>query len=111
VKYKVQITPTAESELCRAFEYIHRRVPLNAARWLKGIYKAIDSLEQFPTRCGAAREAQYLNADLRQFIFKSHRIIFAVDEKTRMVRILYVRHGSMRAVGEPDEEGRRRYDI
>jgi plasmid stabilization system protein ParE len=104
VKYKVELTPTAESELWQAFEYIHRRAPLNAARWLKGIYKAIDSLELFPTRCGTARESQYLNADLRQFIFKSHRIIFAIDDKAKTVRILYIRHGSMRAIGESHDE-------
>lgn len=104
MKYTVEITPTAEAELWQAFEYIHRRAPLNAARWLKGIHKAIDSLELFPTRCGTAREAKYLHADLRQFIFKSHRIIFAIDEKTKIVRILYVRHGSMRAIGESDDE-------
>jgi len=44
MKYAVEMTPTAEAELRSAFEYIHRQAPLNAARWLKGIYKAIDTL-------------------------------------------------------------------
>ena len=44
-------------------------------------------------------------AELRQYIFKSHRIIFSVDDKAKIVRILYVRHGSMRAIGESESEG------
>lgn len=104
MKYAVEMTPTAEAELRSAFQYIHLQAPLNAARWLKGIYKAIDTLELFPTRCGIAREAQYLNADLRQYIFKSHRIVFIIDEPAKTVRVLYVRHASMRAVGEPDRD-------
>lgn len=104
MKYRVEMTPTAEAELRTAFGFIHRRAPLNATRWLKGIYAAIDTLELFPTRCGIAREAKYLGSDLRQYIFKSHRIIFVVDEQAKIVRILYIRHASMRAVGEPHND-------
>ena len=64
----------------------------------------MDTLEIFPTHA-AWREAKYLNADLRQYIFKSHRIIFIVDQPSMDVRILYIRHASMRAVGEPDDPG------
>jgi plasmid stabilization system protein ParE len=104
MKFTVEMTPTAESELHDAFSYIHVRAPLNAVRWLKNIHKAIDSLEQFPNRCGIAPESEFLGETLRQYLFKSHRIIFFVDEPKQVVRILYIRHGKMRAVGEPDDE-------
>jgi plasmid stabilization system protein ParE len=98
--YSVKLTPTAESELRSAFQYIHARAPRNAARWLRGIWRAIDSLEKFPTRCGIAREHEHLGHTLRHYIFKSHRIIFFVDEDRKLVSILYIRHSKMRAVGE-----------
>ena len=104
MKYTVAMTPTAASELRSAFLYIHDRAPLNAIRWLKGINKAIDSLADFPTRCGIAPESKYLGETLRHCLFKSHRIIFYVDEQAKIVRILYVLHGKMRAVGEPKSD-------
>lgn len=102
MNYAVELTPTAEAELMSAFWYIHERAPLNAARWLKGVYTAIDTLETLPRRCGIAPEAEHLGEELRNLRFKSHRIIFHVDEPRRTVRILYVRHGAQRAIGEPD---------
>jgi plasmid stabilization system protein ParE len=105
VKFAVEFTPTAQAELWAAFEYIHERAPLNAARWLRGIYKAIDTLESFPSRCGIAPESKYLDAELRHLVFKSHRVIFFIDQPARTVRILYVRHGSMRGVGESAPDG------
>jgi plasmid stabilization system protein ParE len=104
MKYTVEMTPTAESELHGAFHYIYDRAPLNAVRWLKGIYKAVDSLEELPNRCAIAPESEFLGETLRHYLFKSHRIIFIVDESSHVVRILYVRHGKMRAVGESEGE-------
>ncbi len=103
MKYAVEMTPTAESELLSAFQYIHERAPLNAQRWLRGIYKAIGSLETFPARCGIAQEAQYLGESIRNHLYKSHRIIFQVDEAAKIVRILYVRHAARRAIGDTTE--------
>jgi plasmid stabilization system protein ParE len=103
-KYKVEMTPTAERQTRDAFKYIHERAPLNAGRWLVGIRDAIKTLEMFPARCGIAPESKYLGVELRQLHFKLHRIIFEIDEPAKTVRILYVRHGSMRAVGEPEDK-------
>ena len=94
------MTPTAERELRASFAYIYARSPQNALRWLAGINRAIDSLEEFPNRCGIAPESRHLDAPLRHYVFKSHRIIFFADQSKKTVRILYVRHGSMRPVGE-----------
>ena len=77
---------------------------MNAARWLQALYGQIDTLERFPERCGFAREREYLDEDLRQLVFKSHRIVFTVERKEKRVDVLYVRHASRRAVGEPAGE-------
>jgi len=98
--YSVEMTPTAERELRSSFQYIHARAPRNAVRWLKGIYDAIGSLEEFPNRCAIAPESQHLGETVRHQLFKSHRIIFFVDEPSHSVKILYIRHAKMRTVGE-----------
>ena len=105
-RYGVIVTPEAESGIVAAFRYILERSPVNAEKWLRALYKKIDSLEQMPERCPLARENEYFEDTLRHLVSKSHRIIFRIDEEKRMVQVLYVRHAKQQAVGEPaaDEE-------
>jgi plasmid stabilization system protein ParE len=42
--------------------------------------------------------------DLRHYIYRSHRIIFRIEEEVGIVRILHVRHAARRTIGQPDEE-------
>ena len=100
MNYQVIVTPEAQSNIREAFGYIYERAPLHAVRWLRALYKRIDTLECFPERCGFARERDYLEEDLRQLVFKSHRVIFRIDKGHKTVYVLYVRHAKRRSVGE-----------
>ena len=102
--YRVVVTRQAQADIRGAFQYIHKRAPLNAERWLWRLYSQLDTLEQFPERCAYARERLYLDEDLRQLIFHSHRIVFQVDKPSLAVYVLYVRHARQRAAGEPEGE-------
>ena len=104
-KYEVIVTPEAEAAIISAFQYIDERSPMNAERWLRKLYSSIASLEMFPRRCAVARESEYFDEELRQLIFKSHRIVFRIDEEKRIVWILYFRHGRQRTVGESTSSG------
>jgi hypothetical protein len=86
--YKVLVTPEAELGVISALRYIEEHSPFNAEKWLRGLYSRIDTLEQMPSRCARAREAQYFGEELRQLIFKSHRIVFRIEEKALIVRVL-----------------------
>ena len=99
-KYRVVVTPEAETGIRESFLYIYERSPVNAARWLQGMWKQIDTLERFPERCSYAREQEYLDDELRQLIFKSHRIVFRVEKPRSIVYVLYVRHAGRLAIGE-----------
>jgi plasmid stabilization system protein ParE len=95
----VVITETAEAELAEGFAYIHARSPLNAERWMRQILSEVQKLETF-AGYGRARESDFLGVELRQKIFKSHRIVFEVNEETQQVIVHYIRHGSRLAAGE-----------
>lgn len=99
--YEVLLTPAAHIQALAAAEYIARASPRNAERWYEGLQKAVLSLELLPHRCGAARETEFCDEDLGQFIYKSHRVIFRIEERQKIVRILHVRHAAQRAIGEP----------
>ena len=102
MRYVVIVTPEAEANITAAYEYIAARPPMNAAGWLRDLYQQIDGLEEFPRRFAEAREQEYVSDEIRQAIFKSHRIIFTIDDASGTVYVLYVRHGKMRTIGEPD---------
>src|SRR5437016_5205037 len=98
------VTPEAEAGIVRAFQYIFSHSPHNAGKWLRALYGKIDTLERMPAPCSLAREDEYFEETLRQLLFKSHRIIFRIEEASKIVRVLYVRHAKQRTIGEPPGE-------
>lgn len=97
--YRVLLTPEAEAGIQSAFDYIQNESPPAAARWLQDLYNAIVTLETLPERCSVAREQEYFDEDLRQLLFKSHRIVFRIEPEN-IVRVLHVRHSKRRTLGE-----------
>lgn len=104
-RYAVEMDSDASREAIEAAFYISQFSPINAQRWYEGLHEAIESLKRMPNRCALARENQFLRGrELRQYIYKSYRIIFHVNDTARVVRILHIRHSARRAIGESDEE-------
>lgn len=98
MKYKIWFSPTSRAEILEAFEYIRsdQHAPLNAAHWLDGIIGAINKLNKFPRAYGLARESEEFKEELRQCIYKSHRIIF--DVAGNRIRIHRVVHTARRNI-------------
>lgn len=102
--YEVLFDPHAQEEALDAAHYIARFSPRNAAKWYSGLEKVLDSLTTMPARCSRARESETLGVEVRQYIYHSHRIIFRIEERAGIVRILHIRHAAQRAIDEPNEE-------
>lgn len=51
-----------------------------------------------PQRCPFARERDVLGGEVRQFVYRPHRILFTVEAKR--VVIYHVRHTSMDSIRE-----------
>lgn len=105
MKNAVVITDAAAAEIYAQFDYISRvrQSPMNAEKWLVGLYAAIEGLEDF-AGYGRAAESGFLSVELRQLVFKSHRIVYSFDEMKRVVTIHEVRHGARRGIGEPVDD-------
>ena len=97
--WEVVISPAPEAEALEAFQFIFADSPENAQRWLNQLYQAIEGLEDF-RGYAVARENDWLGGDLRQKVFKSHRIVYALNKRERRVYVHYVRHGARRSGGE-----------
>jgi plasmid stabilization system protein ParE len=103
MKYRAEITAPAEAELQAAYQWIARDSPAAAERWRKGIYDVARSLETLPFRYGLAPENAAVDFELRQYVYKSHRILYTVIDKT--VYILHVRHGARQFMQPVDVKG------
>lgn len=92
LKYKVVFRAKAQREAMDALEFIAEQGGTDTAlEWYSGLEAALNSLREMPLRCPFAREhRQFPEIELRQFVYKSHRIIFTVQK--RSVHILHVRH-------------------
>jgi plasmid stabilization system protein ParE len=96
--FRVIIQPPALTDIEVAYLYVHERAPRAAGRWLDGILAAIDTLAEFPHRCGEARESDEFEEPVRQLLVGRrphvYRVLFVIRGK--VVRVLHVRHGARR---------------
>ena len=96
--YRVIFLDKALGDLDATFDYILNESQSKevAVAWLEGVIAAADSLDVLPHRCGYAREHGRLPQTLRQLVHGSYRLIYGVDDRTRIVRVYRVRHAAMR---------------
>ncbi len=92
--YTVNITDEVDASIRHAFFYIYERSPQNAINWLRGLYQAIDTLENMPERCPLIREHDAFEAQVRNLIYRSHRIIFTINDEASIVEVHAFRHGA-----------------
>ena len=117
--YRVDISPSALQDAEDAYLWIKKRAPSRAGDWYEGLLKAIDGLEQFPTRCPLAPESDEIGIAIRQLFYGkkpgTYRILFAIghDDTTGedVVRIFRIRHSArLRATPEEIQEGEQQAD-
>jgi plasmid stabilization system protein ParE len=93
--YDVVVESWARKNIDDAFRWmVTNTSPENAVLWYLEIYGAMDSLRNFPARCGLALENRFFKEEIRQLICGKYRILFEIDGET--VRVLHVRHSSRR---------------
>ena len=100
--HRIVITDRALRDLRDIRDYIAKRSPENAARFLEKLLASFDKLEESPERFAVAPENDLVPYTLRQYVLKPYRILYRVEG--RAVLILHVRHGARRGAN-PDELG------
>lgn len=102
MKYRVQITDPAFEAIRSAALFIadDRKAPLNAQRWLEGLWDAIDTLERMPGRCVLAAESYYRSFEIRKLIYGNYLVLFNLDEKEKVVYVIGFKHGMQHPQGE-----------
>jgi hypothetical protein len=89
VRFRVDITRSAQSEIGATYEQLRENLPEFADRWLVGVYEAIATLSELPHRCARAWESDGTRSDARQLLYRFSRILYEVRGRT--VIVLHVR--------------------
>lgn len=106
--YLVEFTFRAERDL----DYLYQRISADdsaaTARWFNGLEEAIYTLERLPRRCPLAPETRKTRRRLRHLLYGAkrdvYRVIYEIDERRKVVRILTLRHSVMdEFVGDDDQ--------
>jgi plasmid stabilization system protein ParE len=97
VTYRVVVTATARVDAMAAFHWLADRSPDAAARWYRGLQKAITSLKTMPNRHPIAQdESEQLGITLRQKLYGRrkgvYRLLFSIEGST--VTLHYIRHSA-----------------
>lgn len=90
MKYRVEVTDQAETEIESAYQWIFQESPLASEKWFRGLLEVVDSLSTNPERCRVARESDEVGVEIRQLIYGNYRLLFSVEY--RSVFIIHFRH-------------------
>ncbi len=96
MKYRLIIQPPAFEDLDVAYQWIYQRAPEAAIGWFNGFVDALNSLSEFPERCGLAPENDAVEPEIRQLLYGRrggvYRALFTITGTS--VRVLHVRHAA-----------------
>ena len=102
MEYRIELAKRALANLDRIYESIEAERSELALEWFEQLEQAIRNLRQFPERGAVTPE----NPKLRQLLYgrrpHTYRIIYAIDERAKIVRILHIRHGRRDAFAGDD---------
>ena len=99
--YRVNASGPAKKDVKAAYEWIAEDYPDLAEEWYKGLIAAVNSLDEMPRRCPAAREQRKYKRELRQLLYgkgkSAYRILFTIqpgeeDGEDGVVRIVRIWH-------------------
>ncbi|MEG4574444.1 type II toxin-antitoxin system RelE/ParE family toxin [Microcoleus sp. N3A4] len=104
-KYQVIIQPAAQKAIEESYFWLSNHSSQKARNWLEGLYKAILSLENMPSRCSFAFENSFFDEEIRQLVYgkgrNAYRILFAIVDDT--VQIIFVRHAAQKPMIDESE--------
>ena len=94
-RFRVEVTDTAMASIAAQAAYIAHdaHAPLGAQRWVDRVWKAVDSLREFPRRARRAEEDEYVDYEVRELVVGTHLILFRIDDERETVFVIGLRHG------------------
>ena len=113
MSFAVETSDVADGEIEAAYLRISARNPEFAGRWLEGLLRALEKLDQFPFSHPRVEESEIFGREVRRMLYRNgqitYRILFTVvdadgDGELDTIRVLHIRHGALRPFGQAATE-------
>jgi toxin ParE1/3/4 len=102
--YRVDLTARAGRDLRRIFRTIDAQESSRAHNWFNGLEAAVLSLDEHPGRGAVVPEGEKFRHLLYGRKPRIYRIIYTIDEPSRVVSVLHIRHGARDAFASESKE-------
>ena len=90
--FRVELTARAARDLGFIYRSINAEDSSQARAWFNGLEKAVSSLEELPARGAVTPEDEGLRHLLYGKKPDVYRVIYAVDQPSRVVTVVHIRH-------------------
>ena len=105
MSYRTEFTDVADMEVQNILLWLMGEAPERVEAWQQGLEDAVLSLSLLPSRCPFAPENAAFSVPVHQLLYGAYRILFTLvdtddDGSSDTVRILHIRHGALRYLGE-----------
>jgi plasmid stabilization system protein ParE len=101
MEFRVDLTPRAQQDLDRIYDWAVSSAPLAGQRWFERFENNILSLSNFPKRCLAEPKLSSQRRTVRMLVFgttrNKYRVYFTI--RAEAVIVLHIRHGARRPPG------------
>ncbi len=89
---KLKWSPLALERVNDIASYIALDKPIAAENWILELFERVERLPKHPR---SGRKVPELGIDrIREIMHNAYRVIYAIDDKTKLIEILTVRRGS-----------------
>jgi toxin ParE1/3/4 len=92
--FKVILTPNAQEDIQKVFDWLEEEDPLHAGKWVREIRARILDLKTLPESHAIAPESEVFDCEIRQLLVGKGtlwRVFFTIDGT--LVQVLHIRHG------------------
>jgi plasmid stabilization system protein ParE len=94
--FRVIVSPEAFEAMDGVLDFIAPQSPANAARVIDRLWESMQSLKDLPHRYSVVSGRRQPKRAVRRMPVGPYLVYYRVDDASRVVRILTVRHGSRR---------------
>ncbi len=101
MEFRVDVTPRAQQDLDRIYDWLVTSAPIAGPRWFERFENSLSSLSTFPERYPIEPKLTSRRQTVRKLVFGTarhkYRVYFTI--RAEAVMVLHIRHGSRRAPG------------
>ena len=96
--YRVVLADSARADAYALYDRVVSAAPHRGPLWFEELIDSLYSLDRLPLRCPLARESEAARREIRCLLFGKrrniYRILYEVDESSKTVWVLHIRHGA-----------------